>query len=372
MIELKNVVAEYTTKRGQMNAVEGLTLTIPDKSIVGIAGESGCGKSTLLKVLYGDLGFPLRLSQGSVSYGFINDHGEQVTDSTIQREWFKRISIIPQSSMSSLNPVVRIREQFTDFPAASRNKKETLAKARAFVQRIGLPPESLDAYPHQLSGGMRQRIMVALATFLEPEVILADEPTTALDVVVQKEILLLLLDLQEKMGNTIIFVSHDMGVHYQLTDRMLIMYAGKAAEYGPTDEIFADPLHPYTLLLTSSLPTIGDDRAREGLPGSPPSLWDPPPGCRFAPRCPLATDLCRTVEPPLVEVRPEHYSACHRIDAIPGLRADLERMPAIDEMDASALIAQVRSDLERESALEHAEPDAVAATETAASESDQP
>lgn len=348
MIKLNNVVAEYTTKRGRMNAVDGVDLVIPDGVIVGIAGESGCGKSTLMKVLYGDLGFPLRLASGSVDYGFTNDRGEPVTDANVQQEWFSKVSIIPQSSMSSLNPVVRIREQFVDFPATSRNKKATLARVREFVQRIGLPPESIDAYPHQLSGGMRQRIMVAMATFLEPQVILADEPTTALDVVVQKEILLLLLELQEKMQNTIIFVSHDMGVHFQLTDQMLIMYAGKAVEYGPTEEIFGSPQHPYTLLLTSALPTIGDDRAREGLPGSPPSLWDPPPGCRFAPRCPLATDLCRTEEPPLAEVRPGHQTACHHVDRIPQLQADLAKMPTLDELDEAGLVARVQEDLRRE------------------------
>ncbi|MCA0295501.1 MAG: ABC transporter ATP-binding protein [Actinobacteria bacterium] len=348
MIQLKNVVAEYTTKRGRMKAVDGVDLVIPDGVIVGIAGESGCGKSTLMKVLYGDLGFPLSLASGSVDYGFTNDKGQPVTDANVQREWFRHVSIIPQSSMSSLNPVIRIREQFVDFPATSKDKKATLAKVREFVQRIGLPPESIDAYPHQLSGGMRQRIMVALATFLEPEVILADEPTTALDVVVQKEILLLLLELQEKMRNTIIFVSHDMGVHYQLTHQMLIMYAGKAVEHGPTEEIFRAPLHPYTLLLTSALPTIGDDRARQGLPGSPPSLWDPPKGCRFAPRCPLATEKCRTEEPPLVEVRPGHSSACHHIDRIPQLQADLAKAPSLDDLDEARLLAQVQENLRRE------------------------
>jgi peptide/nickel transport system ATP-binding protein len=213
--------------------------------------------------------------------------------------------------MSSLNPVVRIREQFVDFPATSKHKAQVLEQVRAYVQQLGLPPESIDAYPHQLSGGMRQRIMVAMATFFQPDIILADEPTTALDVVVQKDILLLLMNLQEQMKNTIIFVSHDMGVHYQVTHKMLIMYAAKAVEYGDSEAIFSEPLHPYTLLLTSSLPTIGDDRARQGLPGRPPSLWDPPQGCRFAPRCPLATDLCRAQEPPLAEHRPGHFAACH-------------------------------------------------------------
>ena len=201
MIKLDNIVATYTTQRGQMNAVDGINLEIPDSVIVGIAGESGCGKSTLMKVLYGDIGFPLGLSSGSVDYGFENERGEVVTTDNIQAEWFNRISYIPQSSMSSLNPVVRIREQFVDFPATSKQKAQTLERVRQFVQKLGLPPESIDSYPHQLSGGMRQRIMVAMATFLQPDVILADEPTTALDVVVQKSILLLLMELQKEMKN---------------------------------------------------------------------------------------------------------------------------------------------------------------------------
>src|SRR3954466_2807251 len=166
--------------------------------------------------------------------------------------------------MSSLNPVIRIRKQFLDFQDASKNKNEILEQVYAYVKKLGLPPETIDSFPHQLSGGMRQRIMVAMATFFQPDIILADEPTTALDVVVQKEILLLLLDLQEQMKNTIVFVSHDMGVHYQLTHKMLIMYAAKGVEYADTTAFSREPLHPYTLMLTNSLPTIGDDRARQG------------------------------------------------------------------------------------------------------------
>jgi peptide/nickel transport system ATP-binding protein len=350
MIKLDNVVATYTTVRGRVGAVDGVNLEIPDASILGIAGESGCGKSTLMKVIYGDIGFPLELWSGSVEYGFMNDRGEPVTSKNIQKEWFKRISYIPQSSMSSLNPVVRIRHQFTDYPATSKNKAQTLERVRAFVQRLGLPPESIDAYPHQLSGGMRQRIMVALATFQQPEIILADEPTTALDVVVQKDILLLLIELQREMKNTIVFVSHDMGVHYQLTDWMMIMYAAKAVEYATTSDIFREPLHPYTLMLTNSLPTIGDDRARAGLPGSPPSLWDPPVGCRFAPRCPLATELCRTVEPPLAEHQPGRFSACHYAESVPQLKESIRQAPKLSDV----AIADVESVLKLDEALEAA------------------
>jgi peptide/nickel transport system ATP-binding protein len=314
MIRLNNIVASYTTHRGTVNAVDGVNLEIPDGIILGIAGESGCGKSTLMKVIYGDVSSPLSLTAGSVEYDMQDERGEAVTSKNIQRQWFRRISYIPQSSMSSLNPVVRIREQFVDFLDPRQNKAQVLEKVRSYVKQLGLPPESIDSYPHQLSGGMRQRIMVAMATFFQPDVILADEPTTALDVVVQKSILLLLMDLQEKMQNTIIFVSHDMGVHYQITHKMLIMYAARAVEYGGSETIFTQPLHPYTRMLINSLPTIGDEQTREGIPGRPPSLWENLQGCRFAARCPLATELCRAQEPDFVEYRPGHFAACHHVE----------------------------------------------------------
>jgi len=158
---------------------------------------------------------------------------------------------------------------------------------------------------------MRQRVMVAMASFLRPQIILADEPTTALDVVVQKGILLLLMDLQEQMHSTILFVSHDMGVHYQISHKMFIMYAAKGVEYGDSQDVFERPLHPYTRLLTESLPAIGDENLRKGVAGRPPSLWDKLVGCRFADRCPYAENICRTEEPVLKEYRPGHFAACH-------------------------------------------------------------
>jgi peptide/nickel transport system ATP-binding protein len=311
MIRLNNIVATYTTVRGQVNAVDGADLNIPAGTIVGVAGESGCGKSTLLKVIYGDLIYPLSLTTGIVQYGFEARDGREVTTSDIKEYWFKGISYIPQSSMSSLNPVVRIRKQFVDFLDAGQRKAHNLEEIREYVRSLDLPPEAIDAYPHQLSGGMRQRIMVAMATFFKPDIILADEPTTALDVVVQKGILLLLMDIQVQMNNTIIIVSHDMGVHYQISHKMLIMYAAKMVEFGDSEHVFEASLHPYTKMLIESLPTIGDDRMREGIAGRPPSLWEDLRGCRFAPRCPLATELCQTTEPEFREYRPEHFAACH-------------------------------------------------------------
>ncbi|MDI9546477.1 MAG: ABC transporter ATP-binding protein [Chloroflexota bacterium] len=314
MINLNNIVATYTTVRGQVDAVDGVNLEIPSGTILGIAGESGCGKSTLLKALYGDIIYPLSLSSGIIEYGIQDAQGVEITTRNIRDYWFRRIAYIPQSSMSSLNPVIRINRQFVDFLDPDTDRAQVLEQVRSYIQQLDLPPEALDAYPHQLSGGMRQRIMVAMATFFHPDIILADEPTTALDVVVQKGILLLLAEIQEEMQNTIFFVSHDMGVHYQISHKMLIMYAAKAVEYGDSSDVFERPLHPYTKLLTESLPTIGDDHLRQGVAGRPPSLWDELHGCRFAPRCPLATDICRSDEPPMVEYRPAHFAACHHAD----------------------------------------------------------
>ena len=311
MIKINNLVATYTTVRGTVTAVDNVNIEIPDGVILGIAGESGCGKSTLLKVLYGDIGYPLSIKSGSVDYGMVDDRLEEITTGNIQKYWFKHIAYVPQGSMSSLNPVLRVGAQFLDYMKPGPEQRRKLEEAREYVKGLGLPPESLDAYPHQLSGGMRQRIMVAMASFLKPQLILADEPTTALDVVVQKGILLLLMDLQEQMKSTIFFVSHDMGVHYQITHKMFIMYAAKGVEYGDSADVFERPLHPYTRLLTESLPSIGDANLRKGVAGRPPSLWDKLVGCRFAARCPFAIDRCASQEPALTEYRPGHFAACH-------------------------------------------------------------
>ena len=311
MIKINNLVATYTTTRGTVKAVDGVNLEIPEGITLGIAGESGCGKTTLLKVLYGDIGFPLSIKSGSVDYGMQGDKGDPITTANIQQYWYKHIAYMPQGSMSSLNPVIRVRDQFLDFLRSGYDQKRLIGEAREYVKALGLPGEVLDAYPHQLSGGMRQRVMVAMASFLKPAIILADEPTTALDVVVQKGILLLLMELQERMKSTILFVSHDMGVHYQISHKMFIMYAAKGVEFGDSDKVFGKPIHPYTRMLIESLPAIGDDNLRKGVAGRPPSLWDKLVGCRFAERCPFVTDICRAEEPPLKQYTPGHFAACH-------------------------------------------------------------
>lgn len=311
MIELDNLIVTYRTVRGEVTAVAGVNLKIPHGQIIGIAGESGCGKSTLLKVLYGDITFPLALKSGEVRYDLVDTDGTVITSDNIRDYWFKRISYIPQNSMGSLNPVRRIRKQIVDFASPDVDKNDLLGRVQLYMRSLDLPPRVIDAYPHQLSGGMKQRVIIAMATFFQPDIILADEPTTALDVVVQKGILLTLAHLQEQMKNTLIVVSHDMGVHYQITHKVLIMYAAKAVEFADTESIFSKPLHPYTRMLIESLPMVGDDRVRQGIEGSPPSLWEDLRGCRFAPRCPFAAEICTREEPSLQEYRPGHLAACH-------------------------------------------------------------
>jgi peptide/nickel transport system ATP-binding protein len=185
------------------------------------------------------------------------------------------------------------------------------------LKRVHLDPAVLQAYPHELSGGMRQRVTIALATICGPEFIIADEPTTALDVIVQKGVLLMLREIQQELKSSVLFVTHDMAVHANLTDRLGIMYAGRLVEEGRTRDLFKRPLHPYTAHLISSLPRIGDEAPKKGLEGTPPSLANPPPGCRFHPRCPLAIDICRREAPPMVEILPGHRAACHVAQADP-------------------------------------------------------
>lgn len=318
MLKLTDLRAHYKTPRGEVQAVDGVSFDIRENEIIGIAGESGCGKSTLLKVLYGNVQPPLRIVSGSFEAEMQGENGTvKLGVQDLRKHWWKFISYVPQGSMSVLNPVVRIENQFFDaVPKNYEIQDRNIIRERVagYLKELELPVEVLKAYPHQLSGGMKQRILVALGTFLHPEIVLADEPTTALDVVVQKGILLMLTELQARMKNTLVIVSHDMGVHYQITNRLAIMYAGKLVELGPTEAIFNRPLHPYTQMLIQALPRVGDQTIRTGISGRPPSLLNPPNGCRFAARCPQVMERCKTVEPAFVEIEPDHFVACHLHD----------------------------------------------------------
>lgn len=316
MMHVEHVSAHYKTITGPVLAIEDVNFTIHDDEIFGIAGESGCGKSTLLKILYDVLRFPLELTEGRVVLEYQDRDGasRSLSSGELHKSWWNAISYVPQAAMSVLNPVYRIDEQFFETIRKGHgriHKAQLRSQIAQYLRGLGLPETVLSAYPHQLSGGMRQRVVIAMATFLHPNMILADEPTTALDVVVQRNILMMLMALQKEMHNTLVIVSHDMGVHYQITDRMGIMYAGSMVELGRTNEIFESPLHPYTEMLIGALPKVGDRRPKEGIPGAPPSLRNPPPGCRFADRCRKARPECAMSIPKLREIEPGRFAACH-------------------------------------------------------------
>lgn len=253
-----------------------------------------------------------------VSGGSITFEGKNLL-SYNREEWRNlrgsEISMIFQDSGAMMNPTRKVGDVFVEYLRTHEkiSKKDAWAKGCGMLEKMNLPsPDNvMKSYPFQLSGGMRQRVIIALATFMSPNVVLADEPTTALDVVVQKGILKMLMRLQKQLKNTMVIVSHDMGVHYQITDRMAIMYSGSIIELGPTDAIFNDPIHPYTKMLVDSLPRVGDKSQKVGIPGRPPALKNPPPGCRFAARCPHATDRCRQEIPEFIEVKPGRFAACH-------------------------------------------------------------
>lgn len=308
-------VLEMHGTQKTVKAVNDVNMQIFEDEIYGIAGESGCGKSTLLKTLFIDIVPPLRLIDGKIYYR-IDSADVDVTQLNTEEKRKLRmeyISYIPQGSMSVFNPVLKLRETFEDFISShvsGQSRTEIFQLAHMQILKLGLPKNVLDVYPHQLSGGMRQRVTIALASLMSPRIMIGDEPTTALDVVVQRGVIQMLKDIQKQLKNTIILVTHDMGVHANIADRIGIMYAGKIVEEAPTEQIFAQPLHPYTQFLINSLPKFGDKSMRDSVPGKPPSLADPPTGCPFHPRCPHVKDICRQQMPDFSYPNENHKVAC--------------------------------------------------------------
>ena len=301
----------------EVRAVDGVSFEVGTNEIYGLAGESSCGKTTLFRTIAAATRPPLKVVGGAITFNF---HGRRISMTDVDAETladvrWKSVSCIMQGSMNVLNPVRRIRQSFVDF--AFRHVGEPmpafLEMVRVHLQRLKLEAQILDAFPHQLSGGMRQRVAIALATVCRPDFIIADEPTTALDVIVQNSVLAMIREVQRELGSSLIFVTHDLSVHANLSDRLGIMYAGRLVEEGRTADVFRKPMHPYTANLISALPRIGRDNPNWGLEGAPPNLADPPAGCRFHPRCPLAMDICRRQNPPMVEHAPGHRAACFAV-----------------------------------------------------------
>ena len=311
-LKVENLKVWYWTDRGPVKAVDGIDLEVKKGERFGIVGESGCGKSTTAMTL-------LRLIKppGSVEQGRILLDGDNLldlNDEQMRSVRWSRISLIPQGSMNSLNPVVKIGSQITDAVTAhgdSASRAESKARIIEMLGMVGLPARVYNMYPHELSGGMKQRVCIAMAIILQPQVIIADEPTSALDVVVQRVVTQTLIKVQERLGAALVIIGHDMGLLAQLVDRLAVMYAGKVAEVSPAEDIYKDPLHPYTQLLIGSVPSVKEKKPLEGIPGLPPTLLAPPPGCIFHPRCPHATERCRAEVPQYREVRPGRMVACH-------------------------------------------------------------
>jgi peptide/nickel transport system ATP-binding protein len=324
MLDVKNLRAYYVMKyfgtQREVRAVDDISLRVGRNEIYGLAGESSSGKTTFIKTIAAAIRPPLTVVGGSIRYSFLDRDIYKLDRAALSAIRWRHLSYIPQGSMNVLNPVRRVRESFIDFalPHMDLRKQQFFAAIVAHLERLQLAPAVLDAYPHELSGGMRQRIAIALATVCRPDFIIADEPTTALDVVVQKSVLELIREAQREIGSSMIFVTHDMAVHANISDRLGIMYAGRLVEEAPTAEIFRSPKHPYTQHLIASLPRIGDLSAKRALTGAPPSLAEPPSGCRFHPRCPLAMDICRETHPELVSIDPRHRVACHAVSPVVG------------------------------------------------------
>jgi peptide/nickel transport system ATP-binding protein len=311
LLDVRDLHVSYLTARGRVKAVDGVTFDVKPGEVVGLAGESGSGKSTIAHALLRILHPPAIITGGQAL--FEGNDIMKMNDAELEAFRWKKISIVFQSAMNALNPVMKIRDQITDVMLHHGiGKAEAASRAVDLFDLVGIEPARLDAYPHQLSGGMRQRAVIAIALALKPPMLIMDEPTTALDVVVQKDILEQITLLRKKLGFSILFITHDLSLLVEISTHISIMYAGEIVEKAPARELLDSPHHPYTLGLMNSFPSIsGPKQKLTGIPGSPPDLISPPAGCKFNPRCPRAMAICRTTAPLTTALTPDHSVACH-------------------------------------------------------------
>jgi peptide/nickel transport system ATP-binding protein len=315
VLEVRDLRTYYQTARGPVKAVDDVSFNLYPGQRYGLIGESGSGKSTIALSILRLIRPPGEVVGGSI----LLDGVDLLTLNTeeMRQKRLAEVALISQGAMNSLNPVIRVRALMQD---AFRNHdidlsdEEMERRIGELLTRVGLSPAVADFYPHQLSGGMKQRVCIAIAISLQPKLIIADEPTSALDVVVQRRVMQTLRRVQEEIGAAVILIGHDMGLMAQFADRVGVMYAGRLVEESPVRELFANAQHPYSQLLMDSLPTLESRQMSRGVAGQPPSLLNPPPGCVFNPRCPFVMDRCKVEVPLLQEVGENHRAACHLLD----------------------------------------------------------
>jgi peptide/nickel transport system ATP-binding protein len=313
VLEVTGLTVEYATAAGPVRAVDDVDLAVGPGEFLGVVGESGCGKSTMLFAIARLLSPPAEITAGSVR--FAGRDLVTMTDKELSVLRWKDLSVVMQSAMNALNPVTSIGAQFKDTMVAHgmKSRDEIHARSVEVLGLVGIDPIHLRSYPHQLSGGMRQRAMIAMALLFTPDLVIMDEPTSALDVVAQRSLMVQIKQLQERLGFAVVFVTHDMSLVSHFSDRLAVMYAGQIVESGPTRGVFDAPAHPYSRGLLDAFPSVRGPRVELlGIPGRPPELRDPPPGCRFAPRCPVVQPRCHETAPQLYGIGPAE-ARCLRV-----------------------------------------------------------
>ncbi len=314
VLEVEGLKTYYKTLRGDVKAVDGVSFKVGRGEAMGIAGESGCGKTTLALSIVRLLPSGGRIVAGKVVFDGKN-LGDLTNEELRKQVRWKGISLVFQGAMNAFNPVFKVGEQIVEairLHEHNTSRGDAWKRARDLFELVGIEPGRADNYPHEFSGGMKQRALIAMSLALNPQLLIADEPGTALDVIVQAQVLKLMRELKEKLSVSMILISHDLSILAETCDKLAIMYAGKIVEYGDVFEVFKEPLHPYTQGLVGAFPKIKGPRTKlVSIPGSPPDLLMPPPACHFNPRCPFVMDVCKTQEPPLLKVgTKEHYAAC--------------------------------------------------------------
>lgn len=326
LLQVKDLVIEYKTEKGPLRAVDGISFTLERGESVGLVGESGCGKSTMAKAL-----MRLLASNGQISGGQLLFQGQDlvtIPEEEVRRHRLKDIAMVSQSAMNSLNPVYTVGNQIVEGLRAhsTMTRQQAMKRAEEVFRMVGLEAKRLKSYPHQMSGGMKQRAIIAMALSLEPDLIIADEPTTALDVVVQDRILHRIVEIQKQVNSSMVFITHDISVVSEICETIIVMYGGKIMEKASTDQFFRAPVHPYSLGLQNAFPSIGEmSEQLISIPGSPPNLTEPQRGCRFKERCPFAQPICHQEAPELTEYQDNHLVACHLSPDVPTFREAAKR-----------------------------------------------